>query len=262
LANAGQTTEVADIVRSGKVLVIGNRRAYGTRMRWRLVAVLIAAAIAGAAVLAPSIGAQPPPPPTPPATPATVGPPPDIAGEWSITRTWYRRCPRCGFPVIRTTPWEITQTGQTVRVDRGPRGVIVGAPGGGGYLSLEGPETGGFDVQRFWYATLHVSPSGNSFEGQFGGSETIQNPCGSSPPIVTCFASAGWIRAYRISPVATVPTPPGPPTVLPPAPVETATPLATHTSQPYPTTTPTPLPTSTPSPSPPPPPLFLPSVRS
>lgn len=163
--------------------------------------------------LAPAAAAQPSPPPPPGPPAATAGPPPNIAGEWSITRTWFRSCPRCGFPVIRTTNWVITQTGQTVSVDRGPRGSIAGAPGGG-YLTLAGPETGGFDVQRFWYGTLWVEPSGDSFQGQFAGSETIQNPCGSSPPIVTCLVSAGWVRAVRIRPRATIP-PPASPTATP-----------------------------------------------
>jgi hypothetical protein len=212
----------------------------------RIGLIALGLAILGLAHLAPEITAQPPAPAT--ATPAvTPGPPPDIGGEWSITRTWYRRCPRCGQVVIRTTPWKITQTGQDVRVDRGPRGTIAGAPLGGGYLTLEGTETDGFDVYRFWYATLRVSADGNSFEGAFNGAETIQNPCGDDPPIVTCFTSGGWIRGRRISPIGTVPPPPGPPTPPLPSPgAPTAIPTAMVTP-PSPTAVPTQPPTATPT---------------
>ncbi len=124
-------------------------------------------------------------------------------------------------------------------------------------MHLEGVESGGAGPKRFWYSTLDVDRSGNGFQGGFAGSETIQNPCGSFPPMVTCMVSAGWIRAYRVSPVATVPTPPGPPTVLPPVPKATASPSAT----PPPTERAGPTPSAIPSPTPrtpPPVPLYLP----
>jgi hypothetical protein len=172
-------------------------------------------------------GAQTPTPGVP------AGPPIDIHGEWAITRTYVRRCPRCAAPVIRTVPWEITQTGADVRVDRGLRGTVTGA--GPAFLHLEGTESEGFGLQRFWYATLHVSADGNWFEGPFSGSEQMQNPCGDSPPSVTCLVSAGWIRGQRVAPLATVPPPPGPPILPPPAPTETATPIPpTETSTPAP----------------------------
>lgn len=186
-------------------------------------------------------------------------PPPDLAGRWSITRTWYRSCPRCGTTIIRTTPWVITQTLGTVRVNRGPRGSVIGDANGGGLLALEGAETEGISVLRFWYGTLRVSADGNYFEGAFNGSEQLQNPCGSNPPEVTCFANAGWLRAQRIDPIATVPRPPGPPTAVasavPPSASATATPIATptgtSTAPPLSTPTGTPLPTvAQPSPSP------------
>jgi hypothetical protein len=180
-----------------------------------------------------SIAATPSPTPALPLPP--LGPPPVIAGRWSITRTWYRQCPGCSRVVTLTTPWTITQSGGEVRVDRGPRGVIFDDGAGGGYLNLEGFESSGPLTLRFWYSTLRVSPGGNSFEGAFNGSEVLQNPCGDRPPSVTCFASTGWLRAQRIDPIPTVPTPPGPPT-----PVASATSVPTETE----TTTPTPAPTT------------------
>jgi hypothetical protein len=167
----------------------------------------------------------------------------DIHGDWSITRSYYRSCPRCGFPVVRTVPWVITQTGADVRVDRGPRGTVTGA--GPAYLSLEGTESDGFGVQRFWYATLFVSVDGNSFEGTFNGSERGANPCGDEPPAVTCFVSAGWVRGTRIRPFATpppLPPPPGPPTAPAPATATVAPPVVA-------TASPTAPPPGTPSPT-------------
>jgi hypothetical protein len=202
-------------------------------------------------------------PPTPTATASPSVPPPDISGVWSITRTWLRGCPGCGRGVIRATPWRITQSTGAVRVDRGPRGTVVGDGVGGGWLTLDGPETDGADVYRFWYSTLRVSPDGNHFEGAFDGSESINNPCGDDPPLVTCFASAGWLTAQRVSPVATVPTPPGPPG-LPTPPPGLPTPGPTETSVPTPTVpTPTRMPaTATPSPLPSPSPTAHPLWRA
>jgi hypothetical protein len=117
--------------------------------------------------------------------------------------------------VIRTVPWVITQAGADVRVDRGPRGSVLGS--GPAYLTLEGIESEGFSVLRLWYATLFVSADGNFFEGAFNGSERSGNPCGDDPPEVTCFVSAGWIRGLRVDPIATAPAPPGPPTPMPTA---------------------------------------------
>jgi hypothetical protein len=169
---------------------------------------------------APEASAQPPPP-VPTATPPP-GPPIDLSGRWSVTRTYFRSCPRCGGAVIRTAPWRITQVAGDVRVDRGPRGAVVGS--GPAYLTLEGTETEGFSVQRFWYATLHVAVDGSRFEGAFNGSERMGNPCGGSPPEVTCLVSAGWITGVKLDPVATMPVPPGPPT---------AAPTATATAMPF-----------------------------
>jgi hypothetical protein len=137
-----------------------------------------------------------------------------------------------------------------VAVDRGPRGSISGAPGGGGLLTLEGPETGGFDVQRFWYGTLRVDPRGSAFEGGFGGSERIQNPCGSHPPIVTCLVTAGWIRAQRVRP-ASGPALPTPARVTPTATAQQS-PSPTH---PAPTSSHTAAATRSPTPSATAPPL-------
>jgi len=190
----------------------------------RLAALVLGMALAGLG-LGGRVAAQPPLPTPAPGAPTPAGPPPDLGGEWSITRTWYRGCPGCGWPMVRTTRWVILQRGAEVRVDRGPRGIVTGDAVGGGTLALAGPETGGFDVQRFWYGTLFVRPGGNTFEGGFGGSESIANPCGDRPPQVTCFVSAGWLRAVRVSPVATMPAPPGPPTAAP-APTITPSPTA------------------------------------
>jgi hypothetical protein len=78
-----------------------------------------------------------------------------------------------------------------VTVDKGLRGVIVGAPDGTGLLSLEGVESAGPDVYRFLYSTLRVSADGNRMEGGFNGSESTSNPCGEDPPMVSCFAQNG-----------------------------------------------------------------------
>lgn len=217
---------------------------------------VLALGVAGGMGTAPGLvtraGAQPPAPsPSPPPPP-----PPDISGDWSITRTWYRRCPACGGTIVRTTPWVITQSGSDVRIDRGPRGSIVGTAAGGGYLALEGLEQQAEGSLRFWYGTLFVDPSGNTFEGGLNGSERIANPCGAVPPIVTCFASGGYLRAQRVRPIATVPTPPGPPTPAPPT-ATPAPPTRTATTAPTLTAAPSPTPTAAvPTPVPPAPSLF------
>jgi hypothetical protein len=212
--------------------------------------------------------AQPLPSATP--SPTVILPPPLVAGAWSITRTWARSCPGCSFSISRTTTWQISQFGIDVRVDKGPRGTIVGAPDGTGLMNLEGVESSGPDVYRFLYSTLRVTADGNHFEGGFNGTESIGNPCGEEPPLVTCFASGGYLRAVRLGILTPMPTPPGPPlptglpspfplpsgTVTPPA---SATPIATPTA----TTTPTDPPSATPAASPtarPPAPSYLPIV--
>gem|GEM_PF-6283179 len=193
--------------------------------------------------------------PAPSATgsPSATLPPPYIAGTWSITRSWWRSCPGCASSVVRTTRWVIEQRGATVTVDRGPSGTIQ-AYGSGGLLALQGLESSGEGVLRFHYSTLKVSQDSSSFEGSFGGSERIQNPCGANPPIVTCFASAGYLQATRIS----QPTPPGTSTASPappttsPGPPTTAPPTATAwpsaTATRTPVSTSTSLPSVTPSP--------------
>lgn len=248
------------------------------------------------------VAAQPPPP-TPVATAgATIAPPPDISGAWSVTRSWFRSCPRCGGAIIRTTTWTIRmEPGGGVRVDRGPVGGVVGDGVGGGWLTLEGLESQADSVYRFLYGSLRVHPGGDAFEGGFGGSERVTNPCGSSPPIVTCFASAGYLTAVRVATLTPIPgsgpTPgpisgsitPGPsPTpgtpVLPPPPGSTttatsaATPAASASAtsalpsaSPSPTHTPTALPSAGAPPTDPPPTdtsaapmvgtLYLPAVR-
>jgi hypothetical protein len=186
--------------------------------------------------------------PTPAATATGAALPiPDLGGEWSLTRTWYRRCPGCGVPVIRTTPWVITQVGAEVRVNRGPRGWLTPHPGGA-YLALEGLETDGLGVLRFWYATLRVSADGSLFEGGFNGSETLQNPCRAEPPAVTCVVSAGTVRAQRVRPIGPGPTPPLPPTL---SPTETTTATATAAARASASPPPSLTPVASPSPWPP-----------
>jgi hypothetical protein len=212
---------------------------------------------ASAALALPSAGrpagAQPPATDTP--SPTAILPPPDISGDWSITRSWYRSCPGCGFVVTRTTSWRISQFGINVTVDKGLRGLIVGAVGGGGLLSLEGVESSGPDVYRFQYATLRVAPDGSSFEGGFNGSESTSNPCGEDPPVVSCFATNGYLTARRIGLGLPTASPPGPPvpTGLPspfPLPSGTATPAASATPRATDTPPPSATPTASPSPSP------------
>ncbi len=165
------------------------------------------------------IAAAQPLPPTPMSTPgATIAPAPDISGVWSVTRSWFRSCPRCGETTVRTTTWTIRMdSGGGVRVDRGPVGGVIGDGAGGGWLSLEGLESQADSVYRFFYGSLRVHPGGDSFEGAFSGSERTTNPCGSSPPIVTCFASAGYLTAIRVATFTPVPgsspTPGASPTV-------------------------------------------------
>jgi len=223
---------------------------------WVVLASILAAALSHGA---PAV-AQPPLPPTPTAGPTL--PPPDIGGRWSITRAWHRRCPACARTVVLTTPWLIQQSGAEVRVDRGPRGAIVSDGAGGGYLALEGIEQSGPSTLRLWYATLRVSPGGSVFEGAFDGSEQTLNPCGSNPPIVTCFASAGWIRAQRVEPATPTPTPPVPPaataTAVSPTTAATATAVSptTAATATAPPTAPVPAPATTV----PPPPAPTPTV--
>jgi len=159
---------------------------------------------------------------TPVAGPAAVS----IEGRWSVTRSWYRRCPACGMPVVRTTTWDITVLSDSVRVAGGPRGTVRGDGAGGGLVDLEGLESAAGSTMRFHYATLRVGPDGLRMEGGFAGSERLANPCGSIPPTVTCFVDAGWLRATRldVTPVPTGPPPPGPPT-----PIATASATATAT---------------------------------
>jgi hypothetical protein len=168
--------------------------------------------------------ASPAQPPT--ATPGVPpGPPLQIGGEWSITRSYWRSCPHCGTVIVRTVPWVITQSGADVQVNRGLRGTVTGS--GPALLSLEGTETGGFDAQRFWYATLRVAADGRSFEGAFNGSERISNPCGSEPPEVTCLVSAGWVRGVLVEAASVPPTDT-------PVPTATAVPTVTETPRPLP----------------------------
>ncbi len=181
---------------------------------------VVAAAVVGAVFGAASPAAAQPPTVTP-VVPG--GPPISMAGKWSITRSYWRSCPRCGTVIIRTVPWVITQNGADVRIDRGLRGTITGS--GPALLSLTGTESGGFDAQRFWYATIRVAADGRNFEGGFDGSETISNPCGSDPPAVTCFVSAGWVRGTLVEAA------PGAPKATSTA---TPVPTATYTPRPLP----------------------------
>jgi len=179
---------------------------------------------------------------------ATALPVPDLAGEWSVSRTWFRQCPACGGSIARTTAWTVAQQGSSVRVDKGPRGALLGTADGGAWLTLEGLESGADGVLRFHYGTLRVAPGGSSFEGSFAGSERIANPCAQEPPVVTCFVSGGWLEARRRWPLASttatatgspsstgtapVPvSPTDPPTTIVPstAPGGTATPALTPT---------------------------------
>lgn len=177
-----------------------------------------------------------PTPPPPPSPPALL----NVSGTWSVTRTWFRQCPACSFPVIRTTTWVIFQDGNHLRVDRGLRGTIQGYQ-----IELHGTETDGHDKYYLAYHSLYVGPDGQTITGGFAGNETIQNPCDASPPRVTCFVHTGYLYAVRISPVPTQPpiptllptvslTPTRPaPTVMPSPPVPAET--ATATSTPVPT---------------------------
>ena len=166
----------------------------------------------------------PPPAPTVPAIP-------DIRGTWSINRYWFRRCPRCSEPVSQGTTWVVTQNGPNLRIDRGLRGTIDGYQ-----IQLEGIESNGFNRYDFYYSRLYLTPDGLRITGNFVGSERIQNSCSYNPPLVTCFANAGYIHAIRRSPM---------PTPFPPPPIFTDTPLATPSVTPVPTSTATVTPTST-----------------
>ena len=224
--------------------------------------VFLSAVLAATGIPVPTRAQPPTATPTAALSTPTPAPPPDVHGRWAITRTWFRRCPACAFPVTLTTPWVISQTGIDVRVDRGPRGGIVGDGAGGGYLELEGVESSGPLTLRFWYATLRVSADGNTFDGEFNGSESLINPCGSSPPQVTCFASLGYIRGQRIEPRVTPTSPPGLPTpgtstsvpataAVPETPIATSTPApAAPATVPPASVTATAAPTATPAPPP------------
>lgn len=169
----------------------------------------------------PTASLAPPPPPTAPAAP-------DIGGTWDVTRSWFRRCPSCSEPVIRGTTWEIVQSGHELRVDKGLRGTIDGYD-----IHLQGIESDGFSRFDFYYSRLYLSPDGLRITGEFVGSETLQNPCAPSPPIVTCFAHGGYLYAIRRSPAPTFPPPPTP------GPSVTETPPSTRTPTPSVTPSPT-----------------------
>ncbi|MFQ5856538.1 MAG: hypothetical protein ACE5LU_12945 [Anaerolineae bacterium] len=164
---------------------------------------------------------SPPPPPTAPAVP-------DVSGTWAVTRSWFRRCPRCSEPVIQGTTWRIIQSGHELRIDRGLRGTIEGYS-----IYLEGIESDGFNRYDFYYSRLYLSPDGLMITGEFAGSETVHNPCTLTPPIVTCFAHGGYFHAIRRSPAPTSPPPP-------PELTATATPMPTlvATATPTPSVTP------------------------
>jgi hypothetical protein len=138
--------------------------------------------------------------------------------------------------MVRTTTWRITQQGNELQVDRGLRGTIEGYQ-----ISLQGIETDGHDRYYFVYSTLHLNPDGYSFSGEFAGSETIQNPCDASPPIVTCLVHSGYLYAVRISPL---PTPSATATWTP-----SPTPTPTATASFLPSATPTVSPTATSAPA-------------
>lgn len=215
----------------------------GRRIEWfpiALAAVGIAAGLGAVAEPGRPTSAQAPGP----TETATAYPVPDLAGEWSVTRSWYRRCPGCSASIVRTTDWVITQSGADVRVDVGLSGGLVGTAPGGAYLSLEGLESAPEGPMRFAYATLFVQPDGGAFEGEFGGSERLANPCGPEPPLVTCFASGGYLRAQRVSASGTrpLPTPGGTASATATASTPAPTWIATATATP-------PGPTATASPS-------------
>lgn len=236
---------------AGTALLLALAAVAGTGGRLQSVPSRAARAAVGARA-----GAQPPAPtaPTTPGATATTLPAPDIAGTWSITRSWLRACPSCSRPVVRTTTWRIEVEGGDVAVQRGPRGTLRPDGAGGGYLDLAGLETEGDLVLRLAYATLRVAPDGRSFDGAFGGSERGPNPCGDDPPFVTCFASAGWLSAVRLSggttPTTTAtgsPPPASPPPSTPPP--STATPAPTATPSPPPPTAPSVTATAPPTPA-------------
>lgn len=217
----------------------------GGRKAWFLVVMLLMLVLAGNGATTlnpaqveptpsatPTLSLTPPPPPTMPAAP-------DISGTWDVTRSWYRRCPRCSEPVIRGTTWVITQNGHELRVDRGLRGTIEGYN-----IHLEGIESDGFHRFDFYYSRLYLSPDGLTITGEFVGSERVQNTCGYTPPIVTCFVNGGSLYAVRRSP------PPIPPPPIPsPTSTETQTPTLTATLISSPSMTPSATPSMTPSPS-------------
>ncbi len=189
-----------------------------------IILLLCLAGLAGAAGFAPagSLLDSTPAPPTP--SPMPGSPVPHISGTWSVTRSWFRRCPRCSEPVIQGTTWEIFQDGPALRIDRGLRGTIEG-----NLITLEGIESDGFHRFDFIYGRLVLSPDGLFITGSFAGTERVQNTCGYQPPMVTCFASAGYLYAVRLSPLPTLPPPPPVPSAVPPA---TVTPSATMSATP------------------------------
>ncbi|MCB9176873.1 MAG: hypothetical protein H6648_06895 [Caldilineae bacterium] len=178
----------------------------------------------------------------------TPAPLPDLSGVWSITRGWQRRCPGCSSPILLTSRWVIEQRGSELRMAQGPRGSLTRDGAGQARLTLEGLEQAGPSTLRFFYASLRVAEDGSGFEGGFDGSERVANPCGESPPVVTCFSTGGWLRATRIEAGSVTPTlaptgTPAPPTGPIPSP-------AAATASPTGAASPTPAASATPGPSP------------
>jgi hypothetical protein len=211
---------------------------------------------------APPVGAQGTPSPVPTASATFV--PPSIAGEWAVTRSYARSCPACAASVVRTVAWSITQVADEVRVDRGLRGSVTGVAGGGGYLALSGTESGTEGLLRYHYGTLRVAVGGDSFEGEFAGSERVANPCAAAPPLVTCFVSAGHVTGRRVRGAPTQPAtdpatqPAGSPSATPTGVARTPSPPTPTASPPTPTATAGP-PSATATPVVAPPRAFLPS---
>ncbi len=132
-------------------------------------------------------------------------------------------------------------------MEQGPRGTLFRDGAGAARLDLEGLEQAGPSTLRFHYASLVVAEDGSGFAGDFNGSERIANPCGISPPVVTCFSSNGWVRATRIERGGPTRTPVPSPTLASSLTPTLATPTVTETSQP--TVPPTASASSTPGPT-------------
>lgn len=205
----------------------------------------------------------------PTATPTMVPVPPpaaipDLSGEWSVTRSWYRGCPGCSMPVTLSSTWVISQTGTALRMEQGPAGALVPDGVGGYRLQLEGLEQSGPLTLRFFYAGLRISADDRTLEGGFSGSERLQNPCGDRPVLVTCFANAGWLRATRLGGGGSQATVVAPPATAAPSSTPTTPPTSTPTEAPSATPTGSPTATVSPSvtasPTPRPPLLYLPRV--